>query len=168
MGTDLADRVSILEQTVSAEIGARVAMRQDIGKVEDLLEKRSRAQLRLLQAIADTQSEHSTALRDVRAKVDRMAPQVHAIETKVDGVHFRMGILENRMGGLDSRIGHVEDKIEQVDTRIGHVEDKIEQVDTRIGHVEDKVGQLDTKIDTVAEELNGKFDTVIDLLRNGK
>ena len=86
MASDLEVRVTTLERTVASEIRERMRMSQDIGEMKDLITKRSEAQRRILQAVGDTQSEHSTLLRDIRRTVDWIAPKMDVIETQVAGI----------------------------------------------------------------------------------
>lgn len=143
MDVTLEERVSILERTVSAEIRERGKMRKGIGDVRSLLENRSEAHRRMLQAIGDTQSEHTRVLRQIQETVGRMAPKVDSIEAHMHGMQLRMGHLDTRMSGLENRM---------------------DGLDVKVGELDSKVTRLDGKIDALAGQVDDKFNTIIGLL----
>ena len=83
-------RLSSLEVIVRNEATLRAAMDRDISDIK--LEQR--AQRGLLQAVANTQSEHTARLT--------------AIETDMTEVKDRLGNVENRLGNVENRLGNVE------------------------------------------------------------
>jgi hypothetical protein len=79
-------RLTTVEETVQAESRLRAAMDRDISDIK----VEQRAQRGLLQALADTQSEHTAMLSAVEA---------------------RLGVVEGRLGVVDDRLGVVEGKL---------------------------------------------------------
>ena len=155
MAANLAERVSILERAVSAEIKARVKMQEDMNQASEISK-------RMIQAVGDTQSDHTRTLREIKQTIDRMAPKVDSIETQMHGVQLRIGHVDGKIdtvtGDLNSKFNHLDGKI---DTVTG-------DLNSKIGELDQKFNRLDGKIDTVAQDLNSKFDTVIDLLKKDK
>jgi chromosome segregation ATPase len=147
---DLEHRVGILEATIRSEAEQRAKMSQDIGKLDEKVDAHFNAQRLLIQALQQTQSDHTEVLRDIRGKVDRMAPKVDLIETSVAGVSTRMGILEGSVAGVSTRMGILEGSVAGVSTRMGILEGRMEELDGKF------------------ERLDGKMDAVIDMLRNGR
>ena len=129
-------------------------MSQDIGELNGLITKGSEVQRRILQAVDDTQSEHTALLRDIRRTVDRMASKVDAIETQVAGTSTRIGLLEGHMGAFGTRMDRLETRADQLDGKVAQLDDKVERVDG--------------KVDALAEEMNGKFATIIGMLDSRK
>jgi chromosome segregation ATPase len=169
VASDLEARVTTLERTVASEIRERMRMSQDIGEVKDLITKRSEAQRRMLQALGDTQSEHSALLRDIRRTVDWMAPKVDAIETQVAGTSTRMGILEGQVGALEGRMGTLEGKMGTLEGRMGALEGQVGALGNRMDRKVDALAEdMNGKIDALAEDMNGKFATIIGMLDTRK
>jgi len=105
-------RVSTLEATVEAEARVRAQMDNDIGD----LKIESRAQRRMLQALAETQSEHTATLADHTARLIRLEAgqaKLEAGQAKLeagqekleagmtavlDGVQTIIGLLDRELG----------------------------------------------------------------------
>jgi chromosome segregation ATPase len=197
MASDLEARVTTLERTVASEIRERMRMSQDIGEMKDLITKRSEAQRRMLQALGDTQSEHSTLLRDIRRTVGWMAPKLDVIETQVAGTSTRMGILEGQMGALEGRMGTLEGQMGTLEGRMGTLEGQMGTLEGQMGTLEGQMGtlegqvgalegqvgalgnrmdrkvdalaeEMDRKVDALAVEMNEKFATIIGMLDGRK
>jgi hypothetical protein len=82
-----------------------------------------RAQRGLLQAVAITQSEHTTRLT--------------AIETDMAEVKDRLGNVETRLGNVESRLGNVESRLGNVEQGLGNVQVGVQTI----------IAILDRKID---------------------
>jgi septal ring factor EnvC (AmiA/AmiB activator) len=91
-------RVSTLEATVEAEARVRAQMDNDIGD----LKIESRAQRRMLQALAETQSEHTATLADHTARLIRLEAGQAKLEAGMtavlDGVQTIIGLLDRELG----------------------------------------------------------------------
>lgn len=92
----LEGRVGALEATVEREAALRARMDEDLSKVTETL----RAHGRSLQALHDTQQDHTR----------------------------RLTRIEDRLGHVEDRLGHVEVRLENVEVRLGHVEEKLDTV----------------------------------------
>jgi chromosome segregation ATPase len=125
---DLEHRVGILEATIRSEAEQRAKMSQDIGKLDEKVDAHFNAQRLLIQALQQTQSDHTEVLRDIRGKVDRMAPKVDLIETSVAGVSTRMGILEGSVAGVSTRMGILEGRMEELDGKFERLDGKMDAV----------------------------------------
>jgi chromosome segregation ATPase len=119
-------RLGTLERTVETQATLRAAMEKDIADVQ----AEQRAQRALLQAVHDTQSEHTKRFRSV--------------ETRLGNVETRLGSVETRLGSVEGRLGQVEGRLGQVEGRLGQVEEKLGNV--HIG-VQAILAVLDRKID---------------------
>lgn len=95
--THLEQRVTRVEDRVESESGLRAMMDLDQSRVMARLD----AQDRLLQALADTQSDHTALLSDHTARLAR---------------------LEDGQQRLESTVGHVRDGIETILDLLGSAE----------------------------------------------
>jgi len=89
---NLEGRVTVLEVTVEREAGLRAKMDSDLGDIKAT----QAAHTRSLQALHDTQSDHTRRL------------------TRVED---RLGSVEGRLGSVEGRLGSVEEQL--ADVRIG-------------------------------------------------
>jgi hypothetical protein len=112
-------RVGTLEATVRTEAHLRATMDFDMGKMQ----AEFRAQRSMLQALHDTQQDHTR---------------------RFTGVEGRLTNVADRLGGVEGRLGGVEDRLTGVDGRLTGVEGGLELV--RAG-VEALHGKLDLLID---------------------
>lgn len=163
MAYDLEHRVGILEATVRSEAEQRAKMSQDIGKLGEKADAHFHAQRLLIQALQETQSDHTEALRDIRGKVDWMVPKVDLIETSIAGVSTRMGILEGKVDQLEGKFVHLEGKFDQLEGRFVHLEGRFDQLEGRFVRLEGKVDHLDGKfvhLEGKVDHLDGKIDAV--------
>ena len=98
-------RVSTLEATVEAEARVRAQMDNDMGD----LKVEFRAQRRMLQALAETQSEHTATLADHTARLISLEAGQAKLEagqakleagmtTVLDGVQTIIGLLDRELG----------------------------------------------------------------------
>jgi X-X-X-Leu-X-X-Gly heptad repeat protein len=103
---NIESRVSTLEGTVETDARARAAMDKDMSD----LKTEFRAQRTLLQALADTQSEHTTMLRDHGERLTRLEAGVADLQTGVAdlqtglatvaaGVQTIIGLLDRDLEG---------------------------------------------------------------------
>jgi chromosome segregation ATPase len=96
---DVESRVTTLEGTVKTEARARAAMDKDMSD----LKTEFRAQRTLLQALADTQSEHTTMLRDHGERLTRLEAGVADLQTGLatvaTGVQTIIGLLDRDLEG---------------------------------------------------------------------
>ena len=90
------DRLGTLEAKVETEAQLRAAMDRDMGT----LSAKFGAQERLIQAVSDTQSDHTRQLRTI----------------------------DGRLGKVEGRLGQVEGRLEQVEGRLDQVEGKLDLV----------------------------------------
>jgi archaellum component FlaC len=133
-------RVGTLEATVRTEAHLRATMDFDMGKMQ----AEFRAQRSMLQALHDTQQDHTRRFTGV--------------EGRLTNVEDRLGGVEDRLTGVDGRLGGVEDRLTGVDGRLGGVEDRLGGVDGRLTGVE---GGLEL-VRAGVEALHGKLDLLID------
>ena len=99
----LEGRVTRLEGTVEREAALRAKMDEDQSNITAILGAHTRS----LQALHDTQQEHTGQL------------------SRIEG---RLGNVEGRLGNVEVRLGHVEDDLGVVKVRLGHVEEKLDTV----------------------------------------
>lgn len=88
----LKGRVTVLEATVKEEAGLRAKMDSDLGEMKATLIAHKHS----LQALHDTQSDHTKRLTRIENKVGN-------IENKVGNIEGRIGNIEQGLG--DVRIG---------------------------------------------------------------
>lgn len=86
-------RLTTVEETVQTESRLRAAMDRDISDIK----VEQRAQRGLLQALAETQSEHTATLRDHTMRLTR-------IEGRLDGVEGRLGAVEGELGTVHAGV----------------------------------------------------------------
>jgi chromosome segregation ATPase len=120
------ERLGRLEPKVETEAHLRAKMDGDMGK----LHAEFRAQRSMLQALHDTQQDHSARL--VR------------VEDRLVRVEDRLVRVEDRLVRVEDRLVRVEDRLVRVEDRLVSVEGALQLV--RVG-VEAIHGKLDTLID---------------------
>jgi chromosome segregation ATPase len=89
-------RLGRLEDTVETQATLRAAMDKDIADVK----AEQRAQRALLQAVHDTQSDHTKRLTSIEGRVGN-------VETRLGNVETRLGNVETRLGQVEEKLGHV-------------------------------------------------------------
>ena len=97
-------RLTTVEETIKTEATLRAAMDRDISDIKT----EQRAQRGLMQAIAVTQSEHTTRLT--------------AVEGRLGNVESRLGNVESRLGNVEQRLGNVEGRLGTVESTLGNVQ----------------------------------------------
>jgi chromosome segregation ATPase len=102
----LEGKVAVLEATVKEEAGLRAKMDSDLSEMKATLIAHKHS----LQALHDTQSDHTKRLTRIENKVEN-------IEGKVEDIENRVGNIENRVGNIENRVGNIEQKLG--DVRIG-------------------------------------------------
>ncbi len=95
----LEGRVAVLEATVKEEAVLRAKMDSDLGEMKATLIAHKHS----LQALHETQSDHTRRLT--------------RIEDKVGKIEDRVGKIEDRVGKIEDRVGKIEDKVG--DVRVG-------------------------------------------------
>ena len=78
-----------------------------------------RAQRSMLQALHDTQTEHTRRFTKIEGRLD-------GVETRLGGVETRLDGLEGRLGGVEGRLGGVEESLGSVKAGITAIQDKLD------------------------------------------
>jgi chromosome segregation ATPase len=99
----LEGRVSVLETTVKEEAALRAKMDSDLGDIKAT----QNAHTRSLQALHDTQSDHTRRLTRIEDKVGGIEDRLGRVEDRLDGVEDRLDGVEDRMGRLEEGLGNV-------------------------------------------------------------
>ncbi len=99
----LEGRVSTLEATVRIEAGLRAKMDEDLGD----LKVEFRAQRRMLQALHDTQQEHTA---------------------RFEAIDGRLEHVEGRLENVDGRLGAVEGTLQKVNVGVQAISDKLDRL----------------------------------------
>jgi phage-related minor tail protein len=126
-------RLSKLESTVEEQTRLRAAMDKDVGDLKAGLG----AQVRLIQAISDTQSDHTRQIRELRDHVDE---KFEAVEGRLGTVEGRLGAVEGRLEAVAGKLGAVDGRLEAVAGRLGAVESTLETVHVGVDLI---IGKLD-------------------------
>jgi chromosome segregation ATPase len=92
----LEGKVAVLEATVKEEAGLRAKMDSDLSEMKATLIAHKHS----LQALHDTQSDHTKRLTRIENKVEN-------IEGKVEDIENRVGNIENRVGNIEQKLGDV-------------------------------------------------------------
>jgi phage-related minor tail protein len=124
-------RLSKLETTVEEQARLRAAMDQDMGDLKASLG----AQLKVIQAIRDTQSDHTKRLTTLETKMG-------AVEGRLGAVEGRLGAVEGRLGAVEGRLGAVEGRLGAVEGRLGAVESTLQKVHGGIELINGKLDRL--------------------------
>jgi chromosome segregation ATPase len=109
----LEGRAAVLEATVKEEAGLRAKMDSDLGEMKATLIAHKHS----LQALHDTQSDHTKRLTRIEDKATRIEERVGSIEGRVGSIEDRVGSIEDRVGSIEGRVGSIEQKLG--DVRIG-------------------------------------------------
>jgi chromosome segregation ATPase len=100
----LEGRVAVLEVKVEEEAALRANMDSDLGDMKATLNAHTRS----LQALADTQSDHTARLT--------------RIEDRLDGVEDRLDGVEGRLDRVDEGLTEVRTGLTEVRTGLGNVQ----------------------------------------------
>ncbi len=123
----LEGRVAVLEATVKEEAVLRAKMDSDLGEMKATLIAHKHS----LQALHETQSDHTRRLTRIEDKVGKVEDSVGKIEDKVGKIEDRVGKIEDRVGKIEDRVGKIEDRVGKIEDRVGKIEDKVG--DVRVG-----------------------------------
>jgi chromosome segregation ATPase len=99
----LEGRVTVLERTVEREAALRAKMDEDQSNITATLN----AHGTLLQALHDTQQDHTRRLTRVEDRLTR-------VEDRLTGVEGRLGNVEVRLGNVEDDLGVVKEKLDTV------------------------------------------------------
>jgi hypothetical protein len=91
----LEGRVATLEATVTQEARLRAQMDEDVSKLH--------IQRTMLQALIDTQSDHTRDLANIKDRLGTVETELGVVKTEVGAVKSRLGVVEDKLG--DVRIG---------------------------------------------------------------
>jgi chromosome segregation ATPase len=109
----LEARVAVLEVTVKEEAGLRAKMDSDLGDMKATLNAHGRS----LQALHDTQSDHTRRLTRIEDKVGTIEGRLGTIEGRVGTIEGRVGTIEGRVGTIEGRVGTIAEQL--ADVRVG-------------------------------------------------
>jgi hypothetical protein len=103
-------RVGTLEATVRTEAHLRATMDFDMGKMQ----AEFRAQRSMLQALHDTQQDHTRRFTGVEGRLTNVADRLGGVEGRLGGVEDRLTGVDGRLTGVDGRLTGVEGGLELV------------------------------------------------------
>jgi chromosome segregation ATPase len=126
----LEGRVTVLEATVKEEAGLRAKMDSDLGEMKATLIAHKHS----LQALHDTQSDHTKRLTRIENRVGN-------IENKVENI-------ESRVGNIESRVGNIEGRVENIEGRVENIEGRVENIEQKLGDVHIGVHAILDLLDT--------------------
>jgi chromosome segregation ATPase len=106
-------RVAVLEGTVKEEAGLRAKMDSDLGDMKATLNAHGRS----LQALHDTQSDHTRRLTRIEDKLGTIEGRVGTIENKVGTIENKVGTIENKVGTIENKVGTIQGQLG--DVRVG-------------------------------------------------
>jgi chromosome segregation ATPase len=133
----LEGRVAVLEVTVKEEAGLRAKMDSDLGEMKATLIAHKHS----LQALHDTQSDHTKRLTRIENKLGN-------VENKLGNVEGRVGNVENKLGNVENKLGNVEGKLGNVENKLGNVEGRVENMEQALGDVRIGVHAILDLLDT--------------------
>ena len=90
-------RLTTVEETVQTESRLRAAMDRDISDIK----VEQRAQRGLLQALADTQSDHTMRLTRIEGRLDGVEGRLGAVEGELGTVHAGVLAILARLDAMD-------------------------------------------------------------------
>jgi chromosome segregation ATPase len=132
MTDDLADpqqwrdsigaRVGTLEATVRTEAHLRATMDFDMGKMQ----AEFRAQRSMLQALHDTQQDHTRRLTGVEGRLTGVEGRLTGVEGRLTGVEGRLTGVEDRLTGVEDRLGNVEAGLDLVRAGVEAIHGKLD------------------------------------------
>jgi chromosome segregation ATPase len=132
MTDDLADpqqwrdsigaRVGTLEATVRTEAHLRATMDFDMGKMQ----AEFRAQRSMLQALHDTQQDHTRRLTGVEGRLTGVEGRLTGVEGRLTGVEDRLTGVEDRLTGVEDRLGNVEAGLDLVRAGVEAIHGKLD------------------------------------------
>jgi hypothetical protein len=131
----LEGRVATLEARVDEEAGLRAQMDEDVSKLH--------IQKRMLQALIDTQGDHTAQLRN--------------IDRKLDNVELWMGVFKGRMELSESRLTGVEVRLTGMEDKITRVEGRLTGVEGRLTGVEETLGNVNMGVHAILDLLNANL-----------
>jgi chromosome segregation ATPase len=120
----LEGKVAVLGATVKEEASLRANMDSDLGEMKATLIAHKHS----LQALHDTQSDHTRRLSRIEDKAGSIENMVGSIEEKVGGIENRVRGVENKVGSIEGRVGNIENRVGGVENRVGSIEQKLRDV----------------------------------------
>ena len=96
------DRLGKLEAKVETEAHLRAAMDRDMGT----LSAKFGVQERLIQAISETQSDHTRQLRTIDGRLEKVEGKLEKVEGKLDLVHVGVQAIHTLLTGLTAHEAH--------------------------------------------------------------
>jgi chromosome segregation ATPase len=148
----LEGRVATLEARVDEEAGLRAQMDEDVSKLH--------IQKRMLQALIDTQGDHTAQLRNIDRKLDNVELWMGVFKGRMELSESRLTGVEVRLTGMEDKITRVEGRLTGVEVRLTGMEDKITRVEGRLTGVE---GRL-TGVEETLGNVNMGVHAILDLL----
>jgi hypothetical protein len=103
----IESRLGTLETKVEAEAHLRAAMDEDMGT----LSAKFGVQEKLIQAISVTQSEHTTQLRTINGRLEKVEARLEKVEGKLDLVHGGVETIQILLKGLTANETPEDDQV---------------------------------------------------------
>lgn len=131
MNHPMEKRVSALERTVKREAELRAKVDKDLSDVQS----GQRAQLKLIQALRETQVEQGEQLK-LHTTVLNLHTDILNMHTEVLNLHTtQLKELSEKVSGLDEKVSGLDEKVSGLDTRVSGLETTFSGFDRKIDRV---------------------------------
>ena len=140
----LEGRVAVLETTVKEEASLRAKMDSDLGEMKATLIAHKHS----LQALHDTQSDHTNRLTRIEDKLGNVENRVESLDGKVTNLDGKVEHIQGKVTSLDGKVTNLDGKVTNLDGKVEHIQGKVENIEQGLGDVSASVHAILDLLDT--------------------
>jgi chromosome segregation ATPase len=137
---DLDPRVQALEERMATQAGLRASQDRDLSD----LQQDARSTKHLVQALALTQSEHTSQLARIERTLKSNSEVLGALV--VENVE-RFAALDARLGGMDARFDGMDARLDGMDARLDGMDARFDGMDARFDGMDARFDGMDARFD---------------------
>jgi chromosome segregation ATPase len=141
MSTDLEVRVTVLEQgfqKLQSTADCALTLARHADRDQGDFKARQDAFQRSLNALQETQGEHTARLNGIDKRLD-------GIDNRLDGIDIRLDGIDNRLDGIDNRLDGIDNRLDSIDNRLDRNEKEMRQGFAHLGTGQDVITKMLTK-----------------------
>jgi chromosome segregation ATPase len=129
------ERLTTLEERVDMESGLRASIDRDLST----LAQGQTAANKMIQALGNTQSEHTRALNRLNLQLEATGLQLTGVDLRFDGMDRRLHGMDRRLDGIDARLDRMDGRFDGIDARLDRMDGRFDGID---GQLTEIVGML--------------------------
>jgi len=121
---NLEERLTTLEERMDVESGLWASIDRDLST----LAQGQIAAKKLIQALGNTQSEHTRALNRLDLRLDVMGLQFTGVDLRFDGMDQRLNGMDRRLDGIDGRLDGMDRRFDGIDGRLDGIDGQLTEI----------------------------------------